>query len=334
LSYIQEKLGDLGVYEIEGKQWDSNTGLLSYSWGADKSLVNYQIEIGVREVIREIKAQKKFISQEEAIEVAHRGIEKELEKSTTFGSAIHRAIENFFEGKAIDLPTPRHQSFFDGFLYFFKQHQIEPLLIEKLLTCPHCGVATQVDWYGRIDGILTVIDWKTGRTIQPKVGLQLSCNRHVLEKNGYEVERTWANHLQPGFSYPIEFNISWSDYEIALKNYHLKRRLQNPSVFVRPIANQKKEAKNDESFKTSEDQQSAQRAKLQGHQFPQEDKDFWSKSPETICEQCLKPALFCTVRQINNSPKQLMDYLNLLFRHKSAEGGDRVKTELPILHHT
>ena len=238
--FVLEDEGDYGVYLIDGQIHESNTSKLSYSWGVDKNTIRTQyVEPAAREIIREIKKRGKVVSQEEAIAIAFAGIKKHKEQFTVFGTEMHKAFQNFDEAKPLNLPTPKHQEFFQGFLYFRKQHEIKPILIEKLLVCPHCGITTQIDNFSEVDGLNTVMDYKTGRTVGFNTPFQLAINKHVLENLGYRVDRTWAIHVQDFLAYPLEMCAPWEDVELRLKNADLKRKTLNPKIYVREFSGEK-----------------------------------------------------------------------------------------------
>jgi len=240
--FVLEDEGDYGVYLIEGQTHESNTSKLSYSWGVDKNTIRTQyVEPAAREIIREIKRRGKVVSQDEAIAIAFAGIKKHKEQYTVFGTEMHKAFQNFDEGKPVTLPTPKHQAFFQGFLYFRKQHEIKPILIEKLLVCPHCGITTQIDNFSEVDGLNTIMDYKTGRTVGFNTSFQLAINKHVLEHLEYKVDRTWAVHVQDFLAYSLEMCAPWEDVELRLKNADLKRKTLNPKIYVREFSGEKKE---------------------------------------------------------------------------------------------
>jgi hypothetical protein len=212
--FVLEDEGDYGVYLLDGQIHESNTSKLSYSWGVDKNTIRTQyVEPAAREIIREIKRRlaerQKVPSQDEAIQIAYSGIKRHKEQYTVFGTEMHQAFQAFDEGKPLNLPTPKHQAFFQGFLYFRRQHEVKPILIEKLLICPHCGLTTQIDNFSEVDGLNTIMDYKTGRTVGFNTPFQLAVNKHVLEALGYRVDRTWAVHIQDLFGYPIEMSGSF-----------------------------------------------------------------------------------------------------------------------------
>src|SRR5262245_22551589 len=45
---------------------------------------------------------------------------------------------------------------------------LKPLAIERTVYCEACGYAGTLDLYARVEGALTVLDWKSGRAIYPE----------------------------------------------------------------------------------------------------------------------------------------------------------------------
>lgn len=201
----------------------------------------------IREVKRRAAANEKPLSQEEAIQVALAGIKAHKDQYTGFGREMHEAFKAFDLAQPLNLPTPKHEAYFQGFLYFRRQHpNAKPILdretgepfIEKFISCPHCELSTQIDNFSEVDGLNTIIDYKTGRTIG-YAAYQLGIYKHVLEHLGYRVDRTWAVHVQSLFAFPIETNKSWEEVELRLKNAEMKRKELNPKTYIRDFSGEK-----------------------------------------------------------------------------------------------
>ena len=285
LELFPEEQGDYGIYIHNSVRSESNTSKLHYAWGYDRQQIRTQfVDPGIRELIREIKKRGKTPSQDEAIKIAYSGIEKHSALFTVFGTEMHNAFEAFVTNKPVILPTPKHEEYFLGFLYFWRRHQIKPILIEGKLTCPCCGITTQIDLYAEVDGFKTVLDYKTGRTVGFKTPFQLRINKHVLENCGYTVEQTWAVHVQDFIGYPIPFDMPWEKVKLVLDNADLKIQTLRPKVYARKHAgiaeadassslrSEKKEAAN----ATSEEQLVAQDSDVQGRPRSREE---WETLP-------------------------------------------------------
>jgi hypothetical protein len=61
---------------------------------------------------------------------------------------------------------------------------LEPLAIERTVYCLACGYAGTLDLYARVKGVLTVLDWKSGKAIYPEAFLQNLAYRHAATRAG------------------------------------------------------------------------------------------------------------------------------------------------------
>jgi hypothetical protein len=61
---------------------------------------------------------------------------------------------------------------------------LEPLAIERTVYCLECGYAGTLDLYARVKGVLTVLDWKSGKAIYPEAFLQNLAYRHAATRGG------------------------------------------------------------------------------------------------------------------------------------------------------
>src|SRR4029450_4435399 len=65
-----------------------------------------------------------------------------------------------------------------------KSIALEPLAIERTVYCQACGYAGTLDLYARVEGVLTILDWKSGRAIYPEALLQNVAYRHAAGRQG------------------------------------------------------------------------------------------------------------------------------------------------------
>src|SRR4029434_6902543 len=56
---------------------------------------------------------------------------------------------------------------------------LEPLAVERTVYCEGCGYAGTLERYARVKGVLTVLDWKSGKAIYPEAFLQNVAYRHA-----------------------------------------------------------------------------------------------------------------------------------------------------------
>jgi hypothetical protein len=81
-----------------------------------------------------------------------------------------------------------------------QQVALEPLGIERVVACP--SYAGTLDLYARVQGILTVLDWKSGKTIYPEAFLQNVAYRHAAMRHGWPSSQGLIVRLPKRFDDP------------------------------------------------------------------------------------------------------------------------------------
>ena len=76
----------------------------------------------------------------------------------------------------------------EKFYAWKKSNKITPILIETPLISEKYKYGGTLDLYCELNGIKTLLDWKTGSGFYEGHKVQLSANKHLLEENGHEVE--------------------------------------------------------------------------------------------------------------------------------------------------
>jgi hypothetical protein len=54
-----------------------------------------------------------------------------------------------------------------------------------VVSCGVCGYAGTLDLYARVSGVVTVLDWKSGKAIYPEAFLQNVAYRHAAARHGW-----------------------------------------------------------------------------------------------------------------------------------------------------
>lgn len=68
-----------------------------------------------------------------------------------------------------------------------KEHSLEPILVEKPLVSEEHRFGGTIDFYGKVDDVLTLCDFKTGKAIYSEMILQLAGYDGLLRENGYPI---------------------------------------------------------------------------------------------------------------------------------------------------
>lgn len=90
-------------------------------------------------------------------------------------------------GYAADLVDKAENSFL-SYLEWEKGHKVEPILCEQPLVSEKYKYGGCVDFYGKIDGRLTLKDYKTAKAIWPDHLYQVAAYSTLLEENGHRIE--------------------------------------------------------------------------------------------------------------------------------------------------
>jgi hypothetical protein len=116
--------------------------------------------------------------------------DREKQRAATIGTAIHAGIEWQLRtrlgedaGPEPVLPDAAVWAV-ESWKDWAKSIALEPLAIERTVYCDACGYAGTLDLYARIEGALTILDWKSGRAIYPEAFLQNIAYRHAAARQG------------------------------------------------------------------------------------------------------------------------------------------------------
>lgn len=61
-----------------------------------------------------------------------------------------------------------------------------PLAAERRVYCPWCAIAGTLDTYGKVQGQLTVVDYKTGKAVYRESHMQIAWYRHLAKREGLD----------------------------------------------------------------------------------------------------------------------------------------------------
>ena len=116
--------------------------------------------------------------------------DREKQKAAAIGTAVHAGIEWELRRKLGDDagPAPRLPEAaawaVESWKDWARSVHLEPVAIERTVYCLACGYAGTLDLYARVKGILSVLDWKSGKAIYPEAFLQNLAYRHAATLAG------------------------------------------------------------------------------------------------------------------------------------------------------
>lgn len=157
--------------------------------------------------------------------------EQVLNRAAARGTAVHNAIENYVKFGIEDIP-PEHAGYFDAFLKWVKEHNVQPYGTEIRLYHKSLMYAGTADMTASVDNLDTLIDFKTSASVQKMLcGVQLEAYYRAVQSHtdGKGFERKAIVHLKRDGNYNmILFNPSemecWRVFTalLTVRNYKMK----------------------------------------------------------------------------------------------------------------
>lgn len=159
------------------------------------------------------------------------------QQAATIGTAIHAGIEwtlrtQLGEDAGAEPRLPDAAAWaVESWKDWAKHVALEPLAIEHTVYCEICGYAGTLDLYARVQGVLTVIDWKSGKAIYPEAFLQNAAYRHAAQRLGMPADQGLIVRLPKLIGDPawevmtVPETVSVSDFLAAANLWRWQRRM-------------------------------------------------------------------------------------------------------------
>ncbi len=163
--------------------------------------------------------------------------DREKQKAAAIGTAMHAGIEWTLRTQLGEDagPEPRLPDAaawaVESWKDWARHVALEPLAIERTVYCEVCGYAGTLDLYARVRGVLTVLDWKSGKAIYPEAFLQNVAYRHAALRRGlpstqglivrlpkYQEDPAWE-------ALPVPETLTVEDFRAALRLWRWHRRM-------------------------------------------------------------------------------------------------------------
>ena len=137
---------------------------------------------------------------------------------------------SYYTGQQIDIA----KNSFKKYLAWKKEHTIEPILLEEGMVSEKFQFGGTIDFYGKIDGIPTLVDYKTCKALYMEHFIQVSAYRQPLREHECKVKncailRVGRSEME-GFEYvPIpakKLALCWKMFKYCLGIYNLKKQLK------------------------------------------------------------------------------------------------------------
>jgi len=159
------------------------------------------------------------------------------QQAASIGTAIHAGIEwtlrtQLGEDAGAEPRLPDAAAWaVESWKDWAKSVALEPLAIEHTVYCEICGYAGTLDLYARVEGVLTVLDWKSGKAIYPEAFLQNAAYRHAAQRLGMPADQGLIVRLPKLIGDPawevmtVPETVSVSDFLAAANLWRWQRRM-------------------------------------------------------------------------------------------------------------
>jgi hypothetical protein len=164
--------------------------------------------------------------------------DRERQRASAIGSAVHAGIEwqlrtALGEDAGPEPCLPEAAAWaLESWKDWAASVALEPLAIERTVYCHECGYAGTLDLYARVKGVLTVLDWKSGKAIYPEAFLQNVAYRHASRRLGMPSAQGLIVRLpklvtDPAWEVmPVPTTLAIEDFRAAMRLWRWLRQMQ------------------------------------------------------------------------------------------------------------
>ncbi len=241
-------------YTIDGQHWPSVTTVLDIiakpalgPWYAKEE--RRYFEAAMLEVLSKPGARDPeyvLTAVAEAV-TGVKAADRAKQQAASIGAAMHAGIEWALRTQLGEDagPEPRLPDAaawaVESWKDWAKSVALEPLAIERTVYCEVCGYAGTLDLYARVSGVLTVLDWKSGKAIYPEAFLQNVAYRHAAVRRGMPAAQGLIVRLpkyqdDPAWeAMPVPEALTVEDFRAALRLWRWQRRMAGQPEGDRPL---------------------------------------------------------------------------------------------------
>ncbi len=164
--------------------------------------------------------------------------DRERQRASAIGAAVHAGIEWQLrttpgEDAGLEPCLPEAAAWaLESWKDWASNVALEPLAIERTVHCHSCGYAGTLDLYARVKGVLTVLDWKSGKAIYPEAFLQNVAYRHAAKRLGMPSAQGLIVRLpklvtDPAWEVmPVPTTLAIEDFLAAMRLWRWLRRME------------------------------------------------------------------------------------------------------------
>lgn len=165
---------------------------------------------------------------------------KYVDKAARVGTLIHALVEAHITKTKPDLLdyTPLEielaNNGFYKYLDWEKQHIVEPIFNEKAFVSEKHKYGGTLDFYCKVDGKYTLVDFKSGKGIFNEHFLQTSSYSNLLRENKYKVDQILILNIGRNEDEPFQTKVIlpatekkyFNMFKALVKVYYIKKELE------------------------------------------------------------------------------------------------------------
>jgi hypothetical protein len=166
------------------------------------ALINWAAKVE-REMVVEVSTElylepreKKLTSTQWQMQLTNRlgttkASQKELTRAGDIGTEVHNLVEWTIRGQLMQKvgPSPKirdaAQWAFMAWEDWQRSVKLKPIAVEQVVYSTKYGYAGTLDLLAEVNGVLTVIDWKTGKAVYSEAHLQNAAYRQAIREMGH-----------------------------------------------------------------------------------------------------------------------------------------------------
>lgn len=170
-------------YKINGEYANGVTTVLSVIakpqliwWAAGEAANHFKANLVPGQALDELQIQS-------LCEEARKAHNKKRDKAADAGTYVHNWIEDFVNGENPAMPINADlKRVINDFLEWWEKSDIEVISSEQVFCSPTRMLAGTADLVCKVDGKLTIMDWKTGSGIYPEMFMQMAAYALMWEE--------------------------------------------------------------------------------------------------------------------------------------------------------
>lgn len=170
------------IYDIDGKKLPSVTTILGIL--NKPALMPWCAKITAAEFRRLVEDGNTDLDEVE--QLAKKAYRAKSKEAMDIGTKVHEAIQNFFDSnltmKADEVQDEDARRGFEAFLLWGATHDVDIISYEQVVSDGET-YAGRYDMLATVDGVLTLVDFKTSTGIWPEYWMQTAAYASCLQEN-------------------------------------------------------------------------------------------------------------------------------------------------------